>query len=587
MDHHRDHELPGIARYLSDLSDDSGQASLPHSSGSESEFVEPEQAGPSKIDSRTLFFCEVCEIECSSVEVLQDHFAGTRHQKKLRLKGLSSNLKTKYDIKYEDELSGKVVECTLCKVIFHGLEQAFHFKSEKHRALCNFATESKIDNRQWLRVICDAPERSAEDEMMNMDEPEKVVDGYHCNLCSATMPTMTLFQAHIEGKRHQKKARWQYLCIEGDMSEVNQYWCRLCNMFCTDRDALTAHYRGRNHIKMLQKKNIIQTDDVPAEDKSGDTSRKKASQSRRIKSGEYIDDKKFHSRHGSKQYHYRDSRSESSERSYSPPLCSPIRSPSPPQPPLKQRNRSPWSYNRRFSNRSPSPSEASSYHSPERGGHSSKQNFHHHRQSRSSRSRSRERYRRDSFKSQGYPPRRDSNSQSRRNSSSLHSQRRYVSDSDSTQESHSSSLSRGRSMHRSRGRHQRIHSSSDSQSYSRSRSQHRHHSYSRSRSRSRDNRHRDKSSRLRGRSRGRARGGHYDDYGSSSRRGDRKRYMERRSSRPHVKREPQSEEDNELDRFKGFSRNRSSDESSGDAPPISSLSVSHILHALRKECRKL
>ena len=581
MAHPRDRELPGIARYLSDLSDDSGQASLPHSSDSESDFVEPEQAGPSKIDRRALFFCEVCEIECSSVEVLQDHFAGIKHKKKLGLSGLSSNLKTKYDIKFEDELSGKVVECTLCKVIFHGLEQAFHFKSEKHRALCNFATESKVDNRQWLRVICDAPERSPEDEMMNMDEPEKVADGYHCNLCSATMPTMTLFQAHIEGKRHQKKARWQYLCIEGDMSEVNQYWCRLCNMFCTDRDALTAHYRGRNHIKLLQKKNIIQVDDPQAVDKSSDIPRKKGSSSSQSRGNacikrESVDDVKLSSRYGSKGHHYRDSRSESSERSYSPPSRAPIRSPSPAQslsPPSKRRIRSPWSYNRKFSHRSPSED-----HSPEREGRSSKQNFHHssRRQSRQSRSRSHERHRsphRDIFKSRG---RRDSNFQQRRNSSSSHSQsRRHMSDSDNTQESQSSSLSRGQNMHKSYRQHQRIHSSSDSQSYSSSRSRHRHHSYNRSRSHSRDG---DQS---RGKSRGQTRDGHHKTYG----RRDSKRHMERRSSRPHVKTEPQSEED-ELDRFKGFSRSKSSDESSGDAPPISSLTVSHILHAVRKECRK-
>ena len=228
----------------------------------------PELTGPSKISRRALFFCELCEIDCCSIEALQNHFAGTKHKKKLGLNGLASNLREKYEIPYEDELGGKVVECSLCEVIFHGLESAFHFKSEKHRALCNFTAESEPDdNSKWLKVIADAPPTaSLEEEIMSMDTPEKVADGYFCKLCSATLMTKTLFQAHIEGKRHQKKARWQFLCLEGDNSEVTQYWCRICNMFCTDRDALTAHYRGRNHIKTLQKKKIIQIEKPPEAD---------------------------------------------------------------------------------------------------------------------------------------------------------------------------------------------------------------------------------------------------------------------------------------------------------------------------------
>ena len=339
------------------FSEDSGKESLPHSS-SDSE-VNPEEAGPSKTDRKALFYCDICEVDCSSIDALQKHFAGTKHQKKLGLNGLSSNLKAKYEMRESDELSGKIVACVLCKVVFHGLERAIHFKSEKHRALSNFANESvKIEHSQFLEVIADAPADSMEGEA-DIDAPERVRDGYRCTLCDATLTTPTLFQAHIEGKKHQKKARWHYLCKEGENLEVNQYWCRLCNTFCTDRDALTAHYRGRNHIKILQRKGWIKGDEDVDSKPTGKIKVKKEPLSDSDESEYKVDLAKvklepglnFHSSGRSKKRSYRKSRSESpsSESEYS-------RSPSPP-PTRKKKNRS-HSPPRKRKSYSPSPPPA-------------------------------------------------------------------------------------------------------------------------------------------------------------------------------------------------------------------------------------
>ena len=344
------------------FSEDSGKESLPHSDSDSDMNINPEETGTSKTDRRkALFSCDLCEVECSSIDALQKHFAGTKHQKKLGLNGLSSNLKAKYEIRESDELSGKIVACTLCKVVFHGLERAIHFKSEKHRALSNFANESvKVEHSQFLEVIADAPADCMELEI-DIDAPEKVKDGYRCTLCDATLTTPTLFQAHIEGKKHQKKARWHYLCKEGDSLEVNQYWCRLCNTFCTDRDALTAHYRGKNHIKILQKKGWIKDDEDEngkPTDLRGKVRIKEEPMSDSDESEYRLDlskvkkepSLKFHSSERSKKRSYRISRSEtppSSESDHS-------RSPSPP-PVRKKKNRSRSSSARKRRNSSRSP----------------------------------------------------------------------------------------------------------------------------------------------------------------------------------------------------------------------------------------
>ncbi len=343
------------------FSEDSGKESFPRSDSDSEDMMNPAQSGPSKTDRRkALFLCDLCEVECCSIDALQKHFAGIKHQKKLGLNGLSSNLKAKYDIRESDELSGKIVACTLCKVVFHGLERAIHFKSEKHRALSNFANESvkKIEHSQFLEIIADAPADCMEGEV-DIDAPEEVKDGYRCTLCDATLTTRTLFQAHVEGKKHQKKARWHYLCKEGESVEVNQYWCRLCNTFCTDRDALTTHYRGKNHIKILQKKGWIRGDEEvdskptdsrgkvrvkeePRSDSDSDESEYKVDLSKvKVEAGY-----KFH--HSSERSKKRSYRKEitSSESDY-------LRSPSPPARKKKNRSRSPFARKRRNSSRSP------------------------------------------------------------------------------------------------------------------------------------------------------------------------------------------------------------------------------------------
>ena len=218
------------------------------------EEVDPEDAGTSKTDRRAIMKCDVCEVECTSVETLQAHFSGARHKRRLSLKGLSPNF-TSQTVGVGG-LDGKVVACSLCKVMFHGSESALHFKSKKHRELCKFSDTAL----NALVVIADAPIDALDREEgvdIDIDVPERILDGYRCSLCDVTLPTREQFQAHVEAKKHQKKARWHYLGKEGEDLEVRQYWCRLCGVFCSDGDVLTAHYEGKGHLKVLHKKGLI------------------------------------------------------------------------------------------------------------------------------------------------------------------------------------------------------------------------------------------------------------------------------------------------------------------------------------------
>ena len=608
-------------------SEDSGKDSLSDSGDSDSD-VDPENTGPSKTSRRALFFCELCTVDCNSLEALQNHFAGTKHQKKLSLNGLSSNLQNKYDIKYEDELSGKVVECTLCGIVFHGLERAIHFKSENHTALCNFTTDQS-DHSKWIKVIGDAPPEPPEGEVVDVDAPEKVSDGYLCKLCSTTLNTEAMFQTHVEGKRHQKKARWHYLCTEGDVSDVNQYWCRLCNLFCTDREALTMHYRGRNHLRVLK---LIKPDEPVLDGKADAPQSKKPTRKKRdtpsvsngghsksetaakrewvdkvpVKRGEVdpvrvkkeraeqaqdpvhikcepIDEKDEETRVKDVKKEPMDtieikqepeavvfhSSRNSKRRSYRNSRGeSPVFIDSLPSNFMKERSHSPRGTHVRSSHRSPDGRK-----------YSSSKHSHNSRKSRS-RSRSHSRDRRHSSK-------KDHGAGGRRKSSTSHSRStKHSSDSDSTADrrSQSSSLSRGRSQHKSYG--QRHHSSTDSHTQSsssfRSRYQDggRRSSHRRSRSRSH--------SRERRRNHSRSHNGHSHSDSRYDKRG-KGRYHERSPSRrrySHRERvEPPSEEDEVPGlNFDGFSGEPVSDDEG--APPISSLSVSYILNALLKASNK-
>ena len=205
------------------------------------------------------FSCEVCEIQVSSMQGLQDHFAGARHQKKLRASGLTSDLTELGKDIYttaDPTLKKRILRCKLCDVIFSGSEMAVHVNATKHKsALDEFEEPPHKADPFWFEDI------GLSDKALQQQEQDR--EGYYCDLCGCTLPSRELFQKHLQGKKHQKRLKW----TEGeDLPEGGQqFWCQICNIFCTNQESLDAHLAGKKHAKVLKSKGLVDQEEPPAQ----------------------------------------------------------------------------------------------------------------------------------------------------------------------------------------------------------------------------------------------------------------------------------------------------------------------------------
>ena len=198
------------------------------------------------------FYCEACDVHVTSIVALQDHFAGAKHQKRLKQVGLDVDLTDLVKGPTDPELKRKLLRCKLCDVIVRGSEMSVHTRCATHQEKLQFFDNEDQDEDEsiWFNEVAINPDSF----LKSLD------DGFHCDLCGVTLPSNDLFRKHLEGKRHQKRLRWEFLeQTEDDHGDSNQmqYWCKICNIFCTSKEALDKHFSGKKHAKMLKSKGVI------------------------------------------------------------------------------------------------------------------------------------------------------------------------------------------------------------------------------------------------------------------------------------------------------------------------------------------
>ena len=211
------------------------------------------------------YYCDVCDIHVTSMAALQGHFAGTRHQKRLKQVGLDVDLTDLVKCPADPELKRKLLRCKLCDVVVRGSEMSVHTRCASHQEKLQFFDEEDQTEDAWFNEVAVNPDSF----LKSLD------DGYHCDLCGVTLPSNDLFRKHLDGKRHQKKLRWEFLeqteDNHGDSNQL-QYWCKICNIFCTSKEALDKHFTGKKHIKMLKSKGVVTEDGgTPSEQDIGCT----------------------------------------------------------------------------------------------------------------------------------------------------------------------------------------------------------------------------------------------------------------------------------------------------------------------------
>ena len=198
------------------------------------------------------FSCEVCNVSVSSMQALQTHFAGAKHQKKLRQGGLTTDLQDLHKDDMDPAVKEKIFRCMVCDVVLSGHEIKVHVIGPRHQKKSEDAGVEGED--AFVEVNSGTYQSSSSSTIKTYSTRNE----HHCSLCGVTLHHWEIFQKHLQGKRHQKLLKWNEPDEEAkaETAGVQQFWCNICGIFCTNKDSLDGHLAGKKHYKMLKSKGI-------------------------------------------------------------------------------------------------------------------------------------------------------------------------------------------------------------------------------------------------------------------------------------------------------------------------------------------
>ena len=206
-----------------------------------------------KVRSRMQLYCEICDTSSSSTENLQVHFAGSKHQRRLHMAGLNSDLTDLIERPRNLEIWKTVVKCLLCKVMMLGCDCLIHAKCEDH--VTKLASMSQR-NQDFYNDISNCY-KPVERDPSAADVDAESRD-FFCEMCHLQLSSKEHLELHLKGKKHQKKARWLYISDHNSSfrDSYRQIWCSLCRTFVNNLKELEYHLRGRDHVKMLKREGV-------------------------------------------------------------------------------------------------------------------------------------------------------------------------------------------------------------------------------------------------------------------------------------------------------------------------------------------
>lgn len=218
-----------------------GAASLPMVQSGASSFGQtllPLQAPAqpaSVLPSPKVVSCELCKVECNTVEVLQQHMNGKKHKKKLKIFEELQNLNKKViggqsdpmptvelkseDVSQPDRVEGSGNEQLQQEVLpSQEIKEESEVAGEKRKVEeveppQESAKKMRVDRserfKHKLRGGKSSRKMRPSDRSKSLVQPPKPkeVTPLVCELCNAKCESLVVFQSHLAGKKHKSKAK--------------------------------------------------------------------------------------------------------------------------------------------------------------------------------------------------------------------------------------------------------------------------------------------------------------------------------------------------------------------------------------------
>ncbi|GMH01363.1 hypothetical protein Nepgr_003202 [Nepenthes gracilis] len=175
--------------------------------------------------------CDLCNIDCNSIDVYQKHISGKKHNR---------NLQGKYS-------SGSMSSLQISQLINNG------------------CTLGQTDTNVAQSMLGVPSAKSGEDldrKKQKLVEGGTSVDSVKvCATCNVVCNSEIVFADHLAGKKHsaQTDAATNNSHAKGtekgpkDVKNVQSIWCEACQVSCNSDDVFIIHKLGKKHQKNLEK----------------------------------------------------------------------------------------------------------------------------------------------------------------------------------------------------------------------------------------------------------------------------------------------------------------------------------------------
>uniref|UniRef100_A0A453KWM5 C2H2-type domain-containing protein n=1 Tax=Aegilops tauschii subsp. strangulata TaxID=200361 RepID=A0A453KWM5_AEGTS len=213
--------------------------------------------------------CTVCEVQATSEQNLQQHYAGQKHllnvatlDQRATASGQKATTAAEPSLGTEQKKTSSIKwSCNTCQATGSGqsgLEA--HLKGKRHRQNISATSMPKnVAAGEAKSHAINVPKRS-----------EKPPSAWSCSICQAICTSESDLNSHLRGIRHQAKVQslleGKSMARKEKLNPDSRWACRICQAQCTCESDLENHLAGKRHqlnIQVLSAKTKEEKNNAP------------------------------------------------------------------------------------------------------------------------------------------------------------------------------------------------------------------------------------------------------------------------------------------------------------------------------------